>query len=113
MCSQSELAAITKAVAKEYCHVFGSAIDRILLYGSYARGSADGESDIDMVAIVHGEREDLQKKLDAVWDASDDLELQYGVLVSPTVIPYQEFMEYKDVLPYYRNIVSEGVPVSA
>ena len=27
---------------------------------------------------------------------------------SPTVIPYDEFEQYKEKLPYYRNIVKEG-----
>ena len=41
------------------------------------------------------------------------MELEYGVIVSPTVIPYSEFESYKYVLPYYRNIVREGVKLSA
>ncbi|WP_298014782.1 nucleotidyltransferase domain-containing protein [uncultured Megasphaera sp.] len=46
-----------------YREVFGSEINQILLYGSYARGDADGESDIDIAAIVHGDRQELQDKL--------------------------------------------------
>ncbi|MDD6305633.1 MAG: hypothetical protein PUA75_01585 [Clostridiales bacterium] len=30
------------------------------------------------------------------------------VVVSPTVIPYDEFEEYKGKLPYYRNIAKEA-----
>lgn len=56
-------------------------------------------------------REELQAKLKQVWDASADLELEYGTIVSPTVIPYEEFEKYKDDLSYYRNIQSEGVKV--
>ena len=52
-------------------------------------------------------------KLKKVWDISSDLELEYGTIVSPTVIPFEEFEKYKDDLPYYRNIQKEGVKIVA
>ncbi len=113
MCSQSDLIAIIKELAQAYRTTYGNAIDRIILYGSYARGSQDEESDIDLAAIVHGDRNELQKRLRKVWDISDELELKYGIIISPTVVPYDEFMEYKKILPYYRNIEKEGVPIIA
>lgn len=48
-----------------------------------------------------------------MWDISSDLELEYGTIVSPTVIPYEEFERYKNDLPYYKNIQSEGVGIIA
>lgn len=48
-----------------------------------------------------------------IWDISADLEVEYGTIVSPTVIPYEEFEKYKNDLPYYRNIQKEGVKVVA
>jgi hypothetical protein len=41
------------------------------------------------------------------------LELDYELVISPTVIPYEEFEKYKEDLPYYRNIAREGVPIVA
>lgn len=85
----------------------------IYLYGSYARGDYNTESDIDIMAIVKGERQELQNQLKKIWDVVSDLELDYEVVISLTVIPYSEFETYKDILPYYRNIVQEGVKLSA
>jgi predicted nucleotidyltransferase len=84
---------------------------RIKLYGSYARGDYQTDSDIDIVAIVQGERSDLQERLKKIWDASYELELEYDTILSPTVIPYAEYEKYKDCLPYYKNIESEGVDI--
>ena len=64
--------------------------------------------DIDITAIVRGNRVELQKKLKKMWDFSTEVGLAYDVIVSPTVIPYDEFEQYKEKLPYYRNIVKEG-----
>jgi len=61
------------------------------------------------VAIVQGERDILQKGLKSVWDVSSELELEYGTIVSPTVIPFAEFERYKNDLPYYKNIENQGI----
>lgn len=34
--------------------------------------------------------------------------MENDIVVSPTVIPYDEFKKYQDTLPYYRNIMQEG-----
>lgn len=104
---------VLKEIALEYKKIYKGDIVQILLYGSYARGDFEQDSDIDVVAIVKGERKMLQDKLKQVWDISADLELEYGVIISPTVIPYEEFLCYRDILPYYRNIMREGVQISA
>ena len=113
MCTRNELNLILRAMTQAYQSVHGESIVKIILYGSYARGNYQKDSDIDIVAIVEGERESLQKGLKNVWDISSDLELEYGTIVSPTVIPFAEYENYKNDLPYYRNIENEGVEVVA
>ena len=113
MCTQSDLKIILKKISEIYYVVYGEDIVKIVLYGSYARGDYQNDSDIDVVAIVRGERKDLQERLKEVWDVSSDLELEYGTIVSPTVIPLDEFEKYKADLPYYRNIQNEGVNIVA
>ena len=83
----------------------------ILLYGSYARNEETDQSDVDIVAIVKGNRLDLQKKLKIVWDISADIGLENDVVVSPTVVPFDEFEKYREILPYYMNIEKEGIKV--
>ena len=77
MCSKNELNILLKKLADIYREVYGEDIVRIVLYGSYARGTYDQYSDVDIVAIVNGDRAVLQKKLKSVWDKSADLELEY------------------------------------
>lgn len=108
MCTEAQLGRITKAMVDCYRVVYGEDIVEIVLFGSYARGNYTEESDIDIVALVRGSRESLQKKLKQVWDESAELGLENDIIVSPTVIPYDEFEKYKQSLPYYRNIAEEG-----
>ncbi|MCD8158719.1 MAG: nucleotidyltransferase domain-containing protein [Clostridiales bacterium] len=112
MCSRNTLNSILKEIDKAYQNVYGKALKKVILYGSYARGDYNDTSDIDIAAIVDGDRAVLQKKLDAVWDISSDLELKYEVIISPTVIPSDDFERFKAAMPYYRNINYEGVVIS-
>lgn len=108
MCTESQLSQIVEAMVECYRSVYGNDIVDIALYGSYARGEHTENSDIDIVAIVRGSRLALQNKLKMIWDISAELGLEHDIVVSPTVIPYDEFMKYKQTLPYYRNIAEEG-----
>ena len=106
MCTKNELNSILQKLTQIYRSVYGENLVQVILYGSYARG-------VDVVAIVHGDRKTLQQQLKKVWDFSCELELEYDTILSPTVIPYEEFKQYQTILPYYRNISQEGVVISA
>lgn len=113
MCTENELDVILNYVTEQYSQSLGVKIKQIVLYGSYARGDFDEESDIDIVAIVDCDREDIASYHRKLAEISSELDLEYGIMVSPSVIPYAEFIKYKDDLPYYRNIAREGVVLSA
>ena len=111
MCTKNQLDAISAQMVTIYREIYGKAISGIYLYGSYARGDSDDGSDIDIVAIVKGNRSELQNRLRTIWDKSADIGLKNDVIVSPTVVPYDEFEEYKNILPYYKNIAEEGLRI--
>lgn len=112
MCTKNELNMILRKMNYIYRQTYQNRVSAIYLYGSYARGTSTDESDIDIVAIVNGERCELQERLKEIWDIASDMGLDYGVVISPTVIPQDEFECYKEILPYYQNIIKEGVLLS-
>lgn len=90
----------------------GEDIQSIVLYGSYARGDFDFQSDVDIMILVQSSEDEIKKFENEVYDCAFDLELKYGKVVSP-VIKNQQFFDYwSDTLPFYRNIVKEGVRVA-
>ena len=90
----------------------GEDIQSIVLYGSYARGDFDFQSDVDIMILVQSSEDEIKKFENEVYDCAFDLELKYGKVVSP-VIKNQQFFDYwSDTLPFYTNIVKEGVRVA-
>lgn len=105
MCSGKEIQEITKIVADSARERYGDRLKKVILYGSYARGDYDAESDIDMMVLV----EQAGDVFSPFCDLTASMLLQYGVLVSVTVKDAAMFDKYKDVLPYYQAVQKEGI----
>lgn len=93
--------------------VVGNPLRDVILFGSYARGDYDEESDIDIALIIDLEREELRQFDDALVQISSEISLDNDVLVSIISIPYREFEYWKTALPFYRNVDTEVVRLSA
>lgn len=111
MITNEILDTISQKIAQSYRSIYGNSIKGIFLYGSYARGDFDEESDIDYAAIIEGERLPLQEKLKRVWKDAADIGLEHDVLVSPTMIPEAEFERYQDILVFYKSIKKDGIRI--
>lgn len=91
---------------KEY---LGESLKNVILYGSYARGDYNENSDIDIMILVTLSEVEIKQFENGIYDIAFDLELKYGKVLSP-VIKNQEFFEYwSDTLLFYRNVKMEGI----
>lgn len=79
------------------------------LYGSYARGDYDRDSDIDILLSVNLPAENLPPCRRVLARINSDLSLKHDVTVSATVRAKSEFQKYSSILPYYKNILKEGI----
>ena len=86
--------------------IFGNVLERIILYGSVARGTQTAESDIDIAVIVRRYTENMHDKM---IDLTVDLELEYNKVLSVLLIDYDNFREWEDVLPLYKNMKKDGI----
>ena len=96
-----------KKMSKELSQIYGDSLRRIVLYGSYARGEQTGESDID-IAILLNDKVDA-KVHDKVLDVLVDYELEMGLTLSTVPIEYFNYSQWKNSLPFYKNIDKEGI----
>ena len=87
--------------------IYGDLIDSIVLYGSTARGTQTDESDVDVAILLHaGATKEMRAQM---LDLVVDLELACGKVLSVLCIDYEKFVEWKDTLPFYKNIRKDGV----
>lgn len=86
--------------------IFGSTIDRIILYGSVARGTDTEESDLDIAVIVHGYTKAMHEQM---TDLVVDLELEYGRVLSILLIEYDSFSEWESIMPFFQNVKKDGI----
>ena len=89
--------------------IFGAAVRDVYLYGSYARGDYNDESDIDILATVDMDAPELPAFRRRVAEMSSALSLECDTTVSVTVKPFDQFVRYSSILPYYRNVLKEGI----
>ena len=90
-----------------FVDIYGDLVKSIVLFGSTARGTDSAESDVDIAVIVRAAvpKEIEERMLDLVVD----LGLACNKVLSVVSIDQTRYAEWKDTLPFYRNIQKEGV----
>ncbi len=91
--------------------LFGNKLREIILYGSYARGEQDNESDIDIMILVDENEENLRKYRYKIADIMGELSLKNDTLISITEATYKQYNEYLEILSFYKNIYYEGIEI--
>jgi len=93
---------------KEIKKLCGKRLKHIILYGSYARGCATEDSDIDLLIVLEGKVKPGEE-IDRMIEIITEINLRYDVLIS--IYPVSE-KDYKKVnSPLLINVRREGVSV--
>lgn len=89
--------------------IYGSKLEKIILFGSYARGDNITGSDIDIMILVNIndiEAKAFQKKL---FDETYDFNMANDVEINPMTHSEELFYKWVDNYPFFNNIEKEGV----
>lgn len=85
----------------------GTELREIRVFGSFARGEAGVESDLDLLVVLT--TDDIATRR-IVYDLAGDLTAQYGICVSPTVFADERWRAaVRAGLPLARAIERDGV----
>ena len=87
--------------------IYGDMVDSIILYGSTSCGTRAEDLDVDVAILLRAGATKAMR--DQMLDLVVDLELECGRVLSVLCIDYDKFAEWKDILPFYKNIRKDGV----
>ena len=100
---------IVKEAKTLYSKLFGDKLCDVYLYGSYARGDYDEESDIDILLTLNLTDKQIKKYNNALCHIASELSLKYDITVSITTDPIKTFYKYTEFIPFYKNVLNEGI----
>ncbi|MGZ9223585.1 MAG: nucleotidyltransferase domain-containing protein [Anaerolineales bacterium] len=100
---KNRLAELKKGLVEPY----GQRLKAVYVFGSYARGDYDENSDLD-VMIVLSDYQNYGAEIDPSGELVSQLSLDYDISISRVIM--KEIQWQRSDTPLLRNIRSEGVP---
>ncbi|HPJ34778.1 MAG TPA: nucleotidyltransferase domain-containing protein [Spirochaetota bacterium] len=98
-------------VEKRVRNIFLKEPVKVMIYGSYATGTFDDESDLDIIVLVSESDEKIEKKRDLISEVIAEISFEYNIFVSVIVKNDKLFYERAGYVPFYMNVARTGVEV--
>ena len=111
MCTPNKLESLLSETAAGLRDIFGDKLDSVILYGSYARGDYDEESDVDVMAKLYLTADEIRPYRQKVSEMAFEIGLKYDILLSIKLQDKAMFDRYFDAMPFFRNVAKDGVLV--
>ncbi|MFZ5878607.1 MAG: nucleotidyltransferase domain-containing protein [Chloroflexota bacterium] len=92
---------------KGLAQIYGARLKAVYLFGSYARGDYNANSDLD-VMIVLDDYQSYWDELVRTSQLASDLSLEYDITLSRTIMREDQWL--KGDLPLLANVRAEGIP---
>jgi len=89
--------------------IYGDSLRQVILYGSYARGDYNNDSDIDIMILVDEEDEKINAYRMQLSDKTFDFNFENDIQVMPIVKNINHFQKWLRAYPFYFNVKKEGV----
>ena len=89
--------------------LLGDRVKKIILYGSYARGDFNKNSDIDIMILTDLNEKEIEDYRDKISDIVFEIEVDKEIYISPIIKNVDKYNARIHVIPFYMNVQKEGV----
>ena len=89
--------------------IYGSHVQQIILYGSYARGDFRPDSDIDIKILLDKSDQELKAYSQNLSYMTYDFNLDNDLDIKPIAKSQEHFNKLVENYPFYTNVHNEGV----
>ncbi len=89
--------------------LYGSRFNKLILFGSYARGYFREDSDVDFMVVLNDEKVAGGREVGYLSPSVSKLSLRYDKLVS--ILPTNYIRLNESVLPFYKTVRKEGIKI--
>ncbi|RPI15575.1 MAG: nucleotidyltransferase domain-containing protein [Ignavibacteriae bacterium] len=104
-----EIKNIIYTETKQYItNLFRDNLQKIILYGSFARATETDESDIDIMILTELKDDEIKKFDDDINNIAVDLSLKYNKVFSFVILNANHYYKYLNFIPFYQNVLRDG-----
>ena len=100
---------ITKEIVDTVLELLKDKIYKIVLYGSYARGDFTMDSDIDIMILLNGSKEEMKAFRNQVSRVASRISLKNDIHISLMLQDRETFERHLNILPFFKTVEKEGV----
>lgn len=105
----TKLMALLRDYVDKVKSIYAEKLDKVILYGSYARGDFTPDSDIDIMILVNGGSAEARAGIDALASMTYDFDMEHDVYVEFSARSRRHFDYWHKAHPFYQNINREGI----
>lgn len=106
--TEQEITDILTSMRNRLPEVYGARFKRLFLFGSYARGEAVDDSDID-IAVVLDKVENRFAEQRRCGELQSEISLRFNCVVNVFIVSTEELEQGEFAL--LRNVVKEGIQI--
>lgn len=89
--------------------IYKDKLEKVILYGSYARGDYTEDSDVDIMILLSISDMEIKNYRELLSELTYDFNTNYDIDIKPIAKNKDEFTKWINAYPFYANIQREGV----
>lgn len=89
--------------------IYGGHLKQVILFGSYARGDFNKDSDVDIMVLVDLQDAQIEVYSDSLSELGFEYNVNHDIWFMPVVKNIEHFRYWCVEYPFYANVAKEGI----